>query len=86
MKLNEAFVTRQFQDAYIMTGTESVDFKGIVTGNSTTAFVVECLKSQTTREEIIEKMFLKFDAPIDIITEDVDKVLDVLREIGAIEE
>lgn len=86
MKLNEAFITRQIQDTYVMTGTERVGFKGILTGNSTTAFVVECLKEDTTREEIIDRMVMKYDAPEEIITEDVDKILDVLREIGAIEE
>lgn len=86
MKLKDSFVTRQFQDTYVMAGTENTEFRGIVNGNSTTAFIIECLKKQTTREEIIEKMLLKYDAPKEIITEDVDKVLEVLKGIGAIEE
>ncbi len=86
MKLNPAFVTRQFRDTYVMTGTEDVSFKGVVNGNSTTAFVVECLKSETQREEIISKMLSKYDAPYEVISEDVDKILSALRSIGAIEE
>ncbi len=86
MKLNDKFVTRQFRDTYVMTGTEEVSFKGVVNGNSTTAFLIECLKSDTDREAIIEKMLLKYDAPVEIITEDVDKILDALRGIGALDE
>jgi L-ribulose-5-phosphate 3-epimerase UlaE len=86
MKLNNSFVTRQFRDTYVMTGTEEVAFKGVVNGNGTTAFVIECLKNEITRDAIIEKMAEKYDAPREIITEDVDKVLDALRSIGAIEE
>ena len=86
MKLKDSFVTRQFQDTYVMAGTEDVEFRGIVNGNSTTAFIIECLKVKTTREEIISRMVEKYDAPQDIITEDVDKILEALRGIGAIEE
>lgn len=86
MKLKDSFVTRHFKGAYVMTGTENADFKGIVTGNNTTAFVIECLKVQTTREDIVEKMIEKYDAPEDVIVEDTDKILDVLRNIGAIED
>lgn len=86
MKLKDSFVSRFFQDTYIMTGTEKTDFNGIVNGNRTTAFIVECLKKETTREQIIEKMLSKYDAPKEIIAEDVDKVIEALRGIGAIEE
>jgi hypothetical protein len=86
MKLKDFFVTRQFQDTYVMAGTEDAEFRGIVNGNTTTAFIIESLKTHTTREEIIDKMLLKYDAPEEFIAEDVDKVLEVLKEIGAIEE
>lgn len=86
MKLKETFVTHQFDDTYIMVNTEKNPFNGIINGNQTTAFIVECLKNETTKEQIIEKMINKYDASIDIITEDVNKVIDTLKNIGAIDE
>ena len=86
MKLKKDFVTGWCRDAYLLTGTEKAEFKGILTGNATTAFVIECLKEQTDREDIIKKMSLKYDAPKSIIEEDVDKVLDALKNIGAVED
>ena len=86
MKLKEDFITHQFDDTQVMIGTENVEFKGVVTSNQTSAFIVDCLKEETTREQIIEKMLEKYDAPREIITEDVDKILGLLKGIGALDE
>ena len=86
MKLKEDFITHQFDDTQVMIGTENVDFKGVVTSNQTSAFIVDCLKEETTSEQIIEKMLEKYDAPREIITEDVDKILGLLKGIGALDE
>ena len=48
-------------------------------------FIVDCLKSETSETEIIEKMSEKYDAPKEIIAMDVKKILDTLRSIGAID-
>ena len=86
MKLKNDFITHQFDDTQVMIGTENVEFKGVVTSNQTSAFIVDCLKEETTREQIIEKMLEKYDAPREIITEDVDKILGLLKGIGALDE
>ncbi len=86
MKLKEDFITHQFDDTQVMIGTENVEFKGVVTSNSTAAFIVDCLKNETTKEQIIEKMLEKYDAPRDIIAEDVDKIINALNGIGALYE
>ena len=86
MKLKNDFITHQFDDTQVMIGTENVDFKGVVTSNQTSAFIVDCLKEETTSEQIIEKMLEKYDAPREIITEDVDKILGLLNGIGALDE
>ncbi len=86
MKLKEDFITHQFDDTQVMIGTENVDFKGVVTSNPTAAFIVDCLKEETTREQIIEKMLEKYDAPREIIEEDVNKIINSLSGIGALNE
>ena len=61
------------------------NFLESVQSNRTAAFIVDCLKSETSETEIIEKMSEKYDAPKEIIAMDVKKILDTLRSIGAID-
>lgn len=86
MKLKDGFVTHMFDDTQVLIGTESVSFKGIVNSNKTTAFIVDCLKSDTTESEIVDKMLEKYNADRAVIEEDVRMVLGKLRSIGALDE
>lgn len=52
MKLKESFVTHKNKDDYMMIDATG-EFSGLVHSNATTAFIVGCLKNDTTREEII---------------------------------
>ena len=57
----------------------------MVKSNKTAAFIINCLKEDTTKEEIISRMMSKYDADKKIIEADVDKILNVLYEIDAVE-
>ncbi len=85
MKLNHEFITREMDDQQIMISA-SGKFSGLVRSNKTAAFIVDCLSDDTTEEEIVQKMLSKYDAPEEIIREDVKKILDTLRRIGALDE
>lgn len=85
MKLNHEFITREMDDQQIMISA-SGKFSGLVRSNKTAAFIVDCLADDTTEEEIVQKMLAKYDAPEEIIREDVKKILDTLRRIGALDE
>ena len=61
-------------------------FSGLVRSNPTAAFIVDQLKEETTAEAIVEAMYEKYDAPKDVIAQDVAEILDTLRRIQAIEE
>lgn len=86
MKLKDAFLTQQVGDAQVMVATDSHLFSGMVRCNKTAANIVELLKQETSREAIIEAMLARYDAPREMIEKDVDKVLESLRGVGAIEE
>lgn len=86
MKLKDGFITHETDDEQIMVSTGSVRFSGLVRSNKTAALIVDCLKSETSESKIVEKMLEKYDAPKEIICEDVKKILDVLRSIGALDE
>ena len=61
-------------------------FNGMIRSNQTAGFIVECLKNDVTKEDIVEKMLEKYDAARERIESDVDKVLEQLRSIGAIDD
>lgn len=86
MKLKDGFITHETDDEQIMVSTGNTKFSGLVRSNRTAAFIVDCLKSETSESEIIKKMTEKYDAPEEIISKDVKKILDTLRSIGAIDE
>lgn len=86
MKLKETFVIEKFADEYVLVETGDNAFHGIIRGNATAAFIVNCLQLETTREEIIAAMTAKYDAADEEIAESVDDILGKLRSVGALVE
>ncbi len=86
MKLKEGFITHESGGEQIMVAAGEAKFSGLVRSNKTAAFIVDCLKTETTEAEITEKMAAKYDAPKEVISADVKKIVDTLRSIGAIDE
>lgn len=88
MKLRQGFVTHKVGDEHVMlaVGAAKEAFRGIATSNETSAFILERLKTETTREAIIDAMLAEYNADRTTIAAGVDKILGKLREIGALEE
>ena len=86
MKLNEFFLTQTIDDAQVMVATGDSDFNGIIRSNKTAAFIVDQLKEETTKEKIVAAMLEEYDVSEERVSADVDKVLEKLRSIGALEE
>jgi len=86
MKLNSGFVTHEMGEEQIMVATGGANFAGLVRSNPSAAFIVDCLKEETTREAIIAKMLEKYDASEAVLAADVDKILAKLRSINALDE
>ena len=78
MKLKDGFITRQTDGEQIMVTVGDVGFAGLVRSNKTAAFIVDCLKSETTKEAIVDAM--------DVLDRDVEGILAKLRSIGALDE
>ena len=86
MKLKDGFITYQAGGEQMMVAAGNVGFHGMVRSNSTAAFIIDCLKEETTQEQIVENMAEAFDAPVSVIRQDVGEILEKLRSIGAIHE
>ena len=85
MKLKDTYITHDSDGEQILLDTSS-SFAGLIRNNKTAAFIVECLKEETTEEKIVEAMFEKYDAPKEILAKDVSEVIGKLRKVGALDE
>lgn len=86
MKLKNEFITHETNGEHITVTAGNTSFNGIIRSNQTAGFVIDCLREDTTEEEIAKKMFDEYDAPMEVISADVKKAIDKLRSIGAIDE
>ena len=86
MKLKKEFITHECDGEQIMVSGNTSVFSGMVRSNSTAAFIVDCLKEETTKEKIVDAMEERYDAPREVIDADVGKIIEQLKAIGAIDE
>lgn len=85
MKLKDNFITHETDGEQIMVAAGG-SFAGMVRSNATAAFIVDCLKTDTTEAEILDKMLAKYDADAEVMAEDIKMIIEKLRKIGAIDE
>ena len=86
MKLKDGFITHNSAGEHITVTAGTTAFNGMIRSNQTAGFIVECLKHEVTKEHIITKMLEKYDAPKELIEKDVDKIVEQLHNIGAIDD
>ena len=86
MKLKSNFITHEVANEHLTVPTSTAKFSGIIRSNKTAAIIIETLKKETTPEEIAEALCAEFEAEYETVLFDVVKVIDSLREIGAIDE
>lgn len=84
MKLKDTFVTQEMDGEQVMVEADG-GFAGMVRSNATAAFIIDQLKTETTKEAILDAMEKKYDAPRAVMAEDVDMVLANLKKIGALD-
>ena len=85
MKLKKEYIFHESGGESLLVPTGGADFAGIVKGNATAGAIFGCLAEEITEEELIYRMKERFDAPEDVIGQDVRKVLELLRGIGALD-
>ena len=86
MKLNSGFIAHNDGDEKLLVSTGATKFSGLVRSNPTAGFIIDCLASDTTENEIVEKMLKKWDVSDEIARRDVRKIVEQLRSIGAIDD
>lgn len=88
MKLKSGYTTHTVAGEQMMVavGPAAEAFHGIVRSNKTAAFIINCLKEETTEESITEKLLEEYDIDRDTAAKDVHALIAKIRETGAIED
>ncbi|MER2081210.1 MAG: PqqD family protein [Ruminococcus sp.] len=86
MKLKDTFVQHNMDGQTVIVPTAGAKFHGLIQGNKTLAAIAECLKNETTEEEVVDTLCARFDGDREDIKADVHEAVRRLREIGAIDE
>ena len=86
MKLKPDFITQDIDGTQFLVSVGGESFQGIVRSNKTAAFIVDCLKKETTEEKIVDAMCGKYNAPREEIAVDVREIINTLRRINALKE
>lgn len=86
MKLRSEFLIHQTDNETLLVPAGNAEFSGIVKGNSTFGEILSLLKDDITESQIITAMCDKYDATEEVISRDVKKILDSLRQVKALEE
>ena len=87
MKLKPEFLTHVTKGEHYMISTGDTKFKGIVKNNETAAFIIECLKADTTQSAIVDKLLAEYKgADRQTVENDVANTISKLRSIGVIDE
>lgn len=85
MKLKKEFMTHMDGENQMMVDV-SAKFSGLVRSNKTAAEIVDLMKSDTIEEMIVSAMQKKYDVSESVLKQDVYRVIEILRSIGAVDE
>lgn len=86
MKLKKSYIAHNTETESLLVPAGGAGFSGLVRGNKTLGAILECLQRDTTEPEIVAALVRRFDGPEKIIAEDVNKALESLRSIDALDE
>lgn len=86
MKLKYDLIEKEIDGTTFLVPVGEGSFSGMIRSNNTAAYIVELLKEEISQDGIVEKMCSRYDAPRETIARDVEKILDILKSINALDE
>ena len=84
MKLKPDFQIVQMANDYMLvpTGDQIDSFNGTVILNEVSAFMLNQLKEELEKEDLVERLVMEFDVEYATAREDVDVAVEKLKQIG----
>lgn len=86
MRLKNNVTINKDGDYYVLVGVNESQFHGFMRFNETAEQVMELLKTETDREQLIAALINRYRVEESVAAADVDIVLEKLREIDALAE
>lgn len=84
MKLKYDFAVREIVGEYVMVplGEGALEFAGMISTSETGAVLVEALKQDVSREELLKRMLEEFDVDEQTANADLEEFLAQLRKLN----
>ena len=84
MKLKPDFQIVQMANDYMLvpTGDQIDSFNGTVILNEVSAFMLNQLKENLEKEDLVERLVMEFDVESATAREDVDVAIEKMKQIG----
>jgi len=88
LKLKKGFITHETDGEHytVAAGEQAEIFHGLIRSNETAAAIINQLKKETTIDKITDALCKLYDAPREVIKNDVSEIIMQLRAIGALDE
>ena len=83
MKLKYDFAVREIVGEYVMVplGKGALEFSGMISTSETGALLVEALKQDVTREDLLQRILDVYDVDLSTANGDLDEFLNQLRKL-----
>ena len=88
MKIRKGFLLREVggEPVVVTVGETEGGFRGMISLNSTGAFIWKCLEQDTTQEEVLEKIIDAYPVDRETAANDLQRILSALRDHQILEE
>lgn len=85
MRIKDIFVVETIDDKKYMVCLDNAVLSGMIKLNETAAFIVDCLKEETTIDEIANKIVSVYEVEKEDAINAVEKVIDQFKKINALD-
>lgn len=88
MKIKSGLISHQIDGQYVTVASgEAGDvFHGMIRSNAAALDILKMLEQDTTEECVVDQLYARFDAPREVIAQDVQGIIEKLREAGLLDE
>lgn len=88
MKVKKGLLSHKIGGQYVIvaSGEAGDAFNGMIRSNQIAVEILNILENNHTEDEIVDMLFERYDAPRDIIAQDVHKVIEQIRTAGLLHE
>lgn len=88
MKIKDGYILKKVagENIVIATGKARLSFNGIITFNEVGAQIFSLLDGEHSKEEIVNELAAMYNAPVSRISEDVDRILEKMKNQGLLDE